>query len=73
MPKLPVVTPKKLVRILKKQGFQLDHTTGSHFVFFHPRTRKRVVVPYHLKDIPKGTLLSILREAGIEREELKGY
>jgi hypothetical protein len=26
-------------------------------------------VPYHKKDLPKGTLLEILKQAGISREE----
>jgi len=30
-----------------------------------------VVVPFHKKDLPKGTLLEILRQAGISKEELK--
>jgi len=28
------------------------------------------VVPKHNRDIPKGTLMSLLREAGFTREEL---
>lgn len=71
MPKLPSITPRKLVRILKELGFELDHSTGSHFVFYHPQTKKRAVVPYHTKDLPKGTLMSILKEAGISRKELE--
>jgi predicted RNA binding protein YcfA (HicA-like mRNA interferase family) len=71
MPKLPVLSPKKLIKILEKLGFQLDHTTGSHFIFYNPKTKKRAVVPYHFKDLPKGTLMSILREAGITREEIE--
>jgi len=72
MPKLLIITSKKLIKILKKIGFQLDHTTGSHFIFYHPQTKKRAVVPYHIKDLPKGTLMSILREAGITKKDIKG-
>jgi predicted RNA binding protein YcfA (HicA-like mRNA interferase family) len=71
MSKLPSFTSKKLIKILKKFGFQLDHTTGSHFIFYNLRTKKRAVVPYHFKDLPKGTLMSILKEAGITREDLE--
>lgn len=71
MSKLPSITSKKLVKLLNKLGFQLDHTTGSHFVFYNPRTKKRAVVPYHIRDLPKGTLTSILREAGIGRKEFE--
>jgi len=71
MPKLPVITSKKLIKVLKASGFKLDHSTGSHFIFYHSQTKKRAVVPYHIKDLPKGTLTSILREAGISRKELE--
>ena len=71
MSKLSGITPKKLVRILKELGFKLDHTTGSHFIFYNFQTKKRAVVPYHIKDLPKGTLMSILKEAGIERKEFE--
>jgi predicted RNA binding protein YcfA (HicA-like mRNA interferase family) len=70
MPKLPILTSKKVLAVLKHNGFLLDHTTGSHFVLYHPETKRRAVVPYHTKDIPKGTLLSILREAGISKDQL---
>ncbi len=69
MPKIPVITSKKLMKILRSLGFQQDHITGSHFVLYHPKIQKRAVVPRHLKDLPKGTLMSILREAGIGKEE----
>lgn len=73
MPKLLVLTPKKLIKMLEKIGFQLDHKTGSHFVFYHPLDKRRVIVSYHTKDLPKGTLLSIIKQAGITKEELEKY
>lgn len=70
MPKLPRLTPKKLIKLLKKNGFELDHATGSHFIFYHPATKKRVSVPYHAKDLPIGLLSAILKDAGISKGEL---
>jgi len=69
MPKLPALKPKEIIKKLKKLGFVKDHQTGSHIIFYHPQTKKRAVVPRHLKDLPKGTLNSLLKEAGIEKEE----
>ena len=69
MPKLPSLTPKKVIKKLKKLGYIKDHATGSHLIFYHPKSKRRAVVPLHLKDIPKGTLHSLLKEAGIDREE----
>ncbi|MCK5044291.1 type II toxin-antitoxin system HicA family toxin [Candidatus Parcubacteria bacterium] len=71
MPKLSSLTSKKLIKILKYFGFELDHTTGSHFIFYNPKNKKRAVAPFHKKDLPKGTLASILREAGIDRKEFE--
>lgn len=69
-PKLRSLTAKQIIKLLKLRGFRLDHTTGSHYIFYRAIDRKRVTVPYHSKDLPKGTLLSILKQAGISKEEL---
>ncbi|MBI3646632.1 MAG: type II toxin-antitoxin system HicA family toxin [Acidobacteriales bacterium] len=70
MPKLPAVKPRQVIRFLEQSGFMLDRTSGSHFIFYHPVSRRRAVVPRHNRDLPKGTLMSLLREAGFTREEL---
>jgi predicted RNA binding protein YcfA (HicA-like mRNA interferase family) len=62
--------PRQVIRFLEQNGFVLDHTSGSHFIFYHQSTRRRAVVPSHNRDLPKGTLMSLLREAGFTREEL---
>lgn len=61
----------ELLRKLKKSGFVFDRQAkGSHEIWYHPETRKRTVVPNHPgKEIPKGTLRAILREAGISPKE----
>jgi len=70
MPRLPVLTPKKLIKKLERVGFLKDHTSGSHIIMYHPKSKKRAVVPYHLKEIKRGTLNSLLKEAGVSREEI---
>ena len=70
MPKLPAVKPRQIGRFLERKGFVLDPTSGSHFVYYNPASRRRAVVPQHNRDVPKGTLMSLLREAGFTREEL---
>lgn len=70
MPKLPVLTPRDVIRVLERRGFVLDRAKGSHHIYLHPETKRRAVVPVHRRDLPQGTLLAILREAGIDREEL---
>ncbi len=70
MPKLPSLTPKKIIRILEKRVFVLDRVKGSHHIYYHSEMNRRVVVPLHKRDLPKGTLLEILKQAGISRDEL---
>jgi len=70
MPKLPAITPKKLVKVFERLGYQIDHISGSHFVLYRATDKKRVVIPSHAKDLPKGTLLAILRQSEIGKDEL---
>lgn len=60
MPKLPTVRARVLIQFLERNGFILDHVSGSHFIFYHPVSRRRAVVPRHHRDMPKGTLLALL-------------
>jgi predicted RNA binding protein YcfA (HicA-like mRNA interferase family) len=69
MPKLPVVTPQKLIKVLEVFGFLHVFGSGSHKVMKHKNGR-RTTVPMHGKDIPKGTLLAILRDIEISKEDL---
>ena len=71
MPKLPSLTPQKTIKVLERNGFVLDRVKGSHHIYYHLETKRRVVVPLHKKDLPKGTLLEILKQAGINKEEFK--
>ena len=70
MPKLPRLTPRKIIKILEAKGFILDRVKGSHHIYIHPETKQRAIVPLHQKDLPIGTQLSILKQAGIDRDEL---
>lgn len=69
MPRLPIITSKKVLTILKNKGFEIDHTTGSHYILYDKITKKRVTVPFHAKDLPKGTLLSIIKSAELSKED----
>ena len=70
MPKLGSVTPRHLIALLKRKGFELDHATGSHYIFFHPATKKRAMVAYHNRQLPKGTAHKILKLAGLSENDL---
>lgn len=66
--KYPVLKPDEVVQVLKEFGFVLKSQKGSHAKYAHQG--KTVVVPMH-GEIRKGTLKSILSQAGISLEELK--
>ena len=71
MHKLPSLTSQKVIKMLERKGFVLDRSKGSHRVYYNSENKKRVTIPYHKKDLPKGTLMEILKQAGISKEELK--
>ena len=60
------MTPRQVIRLLMNHGFVEDHQTGSHLILYHPESKRRAVVPIHSRDVPKGTLHSILKSAGID-------
>jgi predicted RNA binding protein YcfA (HicA-like mRNA interferase family) len=68
MPKIPSLTAEKVIKLLLQHGFELDHQTGSHRVYFNKTTKKRAIVPYHRKELPRGTLISILKHAGLKEK-----
>jgi predicted RNA binding protein YcfA (HicA-like mRNA interferase family) len=68
MPKLPVLKAKDLIRILNKMGFFLHHQLGSHAQFKHLDGRRTTIPIRPGKDIPRGTLKSILTEIEISSE-----
>jgi predicted RNA binding protein YcfA (HicA-like mRNA interferase family) len=69
-PALPIIKPTQCLRALERAGFYIDHQTGSHARLFH-RTRPelRVTVPIHTRDLPRGTLRNILRQADLSPDE----
>lgn len=69
MPKIPSIKPRELIKKFEKLGYVIDRQKGSHIILYHPAKGKRLVIPMHVKDLPKGTLLSIVKQSGLTREE----
>jgi predicted RNA binding protein YcfA (HicA-like mRNA interferase family) len=63
-------TPKEIIDLLIKNGFEFVRAKGSHQIFVNRQTGMRTVVPLHNKDLKKGILHSILKQAGIDPNEL---
>ncbi len=69
MPKLPIISGKELVKKLARIGYEVDHQTGSHIILrLNKEPYRRVTVPNH-DEIARGTLLAIIKQAGLTREE----
>ena len=57
---------RELIKLMKKEGWALARVTGSHHWMIKDG-RRSISVPVHeKKDLPKGLLHAILREAGLE-------
>jgi predicted RNA binding protein YcfA (HicA-like mRNA interferase family) len=62
-------TPKEIATILLAHGFELARTNGSHHIYVNRSNNKRTIVPMHSKDLKKGTLHGILKQAGIDLKD----
>ncbi len=64
--KLPVVSGRDVIKALSKKGFVVKSVRGSHAKLI--KNDRVVIVPLH-SELSKGTLLAILRQAGISKRE----
>jgi len=61
-----------LIKILKKISFEPVRQKGSHIVLVNNSSgpKRAIVVPNH-KEIDQGTLLEIIRQAGLKRDDFE--
>ncbi len=59
-------TPREMEAIILADGWILKAQTGSHRQYTHPTKPGKVTIPFHTKDIPKGTENSIMKQAGLK-------
>ncbi len=67
MNKLPALKSCDIIKALKKAGFTEHRQRGSHKIF--KKGFLRVTVPVHKRDLKKGTIYSIIEQAGFTVEE----
>lgn len=60
------MSPKEMVKLLKKNGFEEISQVGSHVKLKNSETGRTVIVPYHSKDLKKGMEQAILKQAGLK-------
>lgn len=63
------MTPKQMVKFLKKNGFHFVSQTGSHAKYRNDHTNRVTLVPMHNKDLKKGMERTILKQAGLLEKE----
>ena len=72
MSQLPSLSSRRILQALRKAGFveAPKRGKGSHLAFVRQDSSgTRLVIVPHGKDIPRGTVLAILEQAGLSREE----
>lgn len=60
------MTPKEMIKLLQKNGFEKVSQNGSHIKLKNHGNGKTVIVPYHSKDLKKGMEQAILKQAGLQ-------
>lgn len=71
MSELPRISGQECLKALQKVGFGLRRQHGSHMILRRGSPFAQLVVPDH-KELDRGTLRAIIRQAGLTVEEFKG-
>ena len=64
MPQLPVLSGRETVRNFERFGWNVARQRGSHIVMTKPGEMATLSVPDH-RTVAKGTLRSLIRDAGL--------
>ncbi|EMI8064930.1 type II toxin-antitoxin system HicA family toxin [Acinetobacter baumannii] len=54
-----------LIKMIEADGWYEVRVSGSHHHFKHPTKKGFVTIPHPKKDLPNGTVKSILKQAGL--------
>ena len=57
---------KEIEKILLRDGWRFEKARGSHYKYSHPTKLGKVTIPYHNGDLDKGTVKSIMNQAGLK-------
>jgi predicted RNA binding protein YcfA (HicA-like mRNA interferase family) len=64
--RLPALTARDVIRVLRRAGFVISRTSGSHCRLVHETDpARKVTVPVHSGDLKRGTLRAIVAQAGL--------
>lgn len=69
---LPVISGRQAVKAFEQLAYQIDHQTGSHIILRQAMApHRRLTIPDH-RELARGTLRAIIRQAGLTVEEFVG-
>lgn len=68
MTRFPSLKPREVEKILLKNSFIIKRQSGSHRIFYNSGLDATIVLPVHSKDIPTGTLRSIIKQSRLSEE-----
>jgi predicted RNA binding protein YcfA (HicA-like mRNA interferase family) len=58
---------REITRRLKTFGYAFDRqAAGSHEIWRHGESGRKITIPHHAKDMAEGTLGAILRQAEVD-------
>lgn len=73
MSTFPAPSGTRLIRALRRLGFEVVRIKGSHHFLQHPDGRCTVVPVHRNETIGRGLMAQILRDCDITRDELQEY
>jgi predicted RNA binding protein YcfA (HicA-like mRNA interferase family) len=61
---------REITRRLRRFSFTFHRqASGSHEIWYSPKTNRYTTIPNHSGDMPEGTLRAILKQAGITPDD----
>lgn len=68
--RLPMLSAREIIKVLELHGFILARQSGSHAIYRHPDGRGTTVPIHGKRDIGRGLLRQIMRDANLSAEDL---
>ena len=69
--RLPAISGRAAIKAFARIGYTVDRQRGSHVTLVRNSPPDTLTIPVHRKEIPRGTLRAIIRQAGLSVEEFR--
>ncbi|MDX2241947.1 MAG: type II toxin-antitoxin system HicA family toxin [Leptolyngbyaceae cyanobacterium bins.302] len=68
---MKALSGKAFCKIVEQYGWELKRVTGSHHIYCKEGEKAILSIPVHSnRDLPTGTLRSLMKDAGLTEEDL---